>query len=136
MGPRRRRVRGAGGEAGRPAGGDPHRAGGGWSGAGGCGGGSGRAADARQGDLRTGEEVRHRVPARATTQGGDRHHPVEGQDRAASVMTKSTVEVGAPGAGRLEPDDLERDALERELRAAVRGEVRFDAGSRALYATD
>lgn len=26
--------------------------------------------------------------------------------------------------------------LERELRGAVRGEVRFDRGSRALYATD
>ena len=27
-------------------------------------------------------------------------------------------------------------ALERELRAAIQGEVRFDAGTRALYATD
>jgi FAD/FMN-containing dehydrogenase/Fe-S oxidoreductase len=31
---------------------------------------------------------------------------------------------------------LDVDALERELRALVRGEVRFDRGSRALYATD
>src|SRR5438552_17589745 len=29
-----------------------------------------------------------------------------------------------------------RAALEADLRAAVEGEVRFDAGSRALYATD
>lgn len=28
------------------------------------------------------------------------------------------------------------EALERELAAMVRGEVRFDSGSRALYATD
>ena len=28
------------------------------------------------------------------------------------------------------------EALERDLRANVDGEVRFDAGSRALYATD
>ena len=28
------------------------------------------------------------------------------------------------------------DALERALKATVRGEVRFDGGSRALYATD
>jgi len=26
--------------------------------------------------------------------------------------------------------------LQRELRKAIRGEVRFDAGSRALYSTD
>ncbi len=31
---------------------------------------------------------------------------------------------------------LDRDALARELRKHVRGEVRFDEGSRALYATD
>ncbi len=31
---------------------------------------------------------------------------------------------------------VDRDVLERELRAAIRGEVRFDPGSRALYATD
>ncbi|MGN6359454.1 MAG: FAD-binding and (Fe-S)-binding domain-containing protein [Thermomicrobiales bacterium] len=31
---------------------------------------------------------------------------------------------------------VDADALAAELRAAVRGEVRFDAGSRALYATD
>ncbi len=31
---------------------------------------------------------------------------------------------------------VDAQALERDLRAAVRGEVRFDRGSRALYATD
>ena len=31
---------------------------------------------------------------------------------------------------------VNRGALAAALRAAVRGEVRFDAGSRALYATD
>ncbi|MDR6536534.1 FAD-binding and (Fe-S)-binding domain-containing protein [Variovorax soli] len=34
------------------------------------------------------------------------------------------------------PRDLDAAALEAELRRSVRGEVRFDAGSRALYATD
>src|SRR5579884_3870797 len=32
--------------------------------------------------------------------------------------------------------DVDAAALEADLRDAVRGEVRFDAGSRALYATD
>src|SRR5687767_14776036 len=32
--------------------------------------------------------------------------------------------------------DLDARALADELRAELRGEVRFDAGSRALYATD
>src|SRR5918912_412315 len=31
---------------------------------------------------------------------------------------------------------VDADALAEELRARVRGEVRFDPGSRALYATD
>ena len=31
---------------------------------------------------------------------------------------------------------IDASALEAELREAIRGEVRFDAGSRALYATD
>src|SRR5689334_9932934 len=42
---------------------------------------------------------------------------------------------------RRNPTDSRRDAvdvagLERDLRSAVQGEVRFDPGSRALYATD
>src|SRR5919112_836034 len=32
--------------------------------------------------------------------------------------------------------DLDRQALAKELEAAIEGEVRFDDGSRALYATD
>ena len=32
--------------------------------------------------------------------------------------------------------NVDAKALERELKAAVQGEVRFDDGSRALYATD
>lgn len=32
--------------------------------------------------------------------------------------------------------EIDVDALEQELRAKVRGEVRFDQGSRALYSTD
>ncbi|KOG87406.1 hypothetical protein ADK38_25610, partial [Streptomyces varsoviensis] len=38
------------------------------------------------------------------------------------------------GAGG--PAGLDVRALERALRARVRGEVRFDAGSRGAYATD
>ncbi|MBO0867789.1 MAG: FAD-binding oxidoreductase [Micromonosporaceae bacterium] len=34
------------------------------------------------------------------------------------------------------PSTVDTSALERQLRATVRGEVRFDTGSRALYATD
>jgi FAD/FMN-containing dehydrogenase/Fe-S oxidoreductase len=34
------------------------------------------------------------------------------------------------------PPEVDRDALERELRRAIQGEVRFDRVSRALYATD
>src|SRR5918994_5884354 len=40
-------------------------------------------------------------------------------------------------ADRVRPSvALDVDTLETELRAEIRGEVRFDAGSRALYATD
>ncbi len=35
-----------------------------------------------------------------------------------------------------EAQDVDRRALAADLRAAIEGEVRFDAGSRALYATD
>src|SRR5437763_2541966 len=35
-----------------------------------------------------------------------------------------------------EEHQVDATALEAELRAGLRGEVRFDAGSRALYATD
>lgn len=41
---------------------------------------------------------------------------------------------GAPAKVRLSEQDLER--LADKLRHAVQGEVRFDQGSRALYATD
>ena len=34
------------------------------------------------------------------------------------------------------PLSIDAKALEADLRATVRGEVRFDPGSRALYATD
>lgn len=39
-------------------------------------------------------------------------------------------------AERPVPVQIDSEALENELKKAVRGEVRFDAGSRALYATD
>src|SRR5574338_1093812 len=41
------------------------------------------------------------------------------------------------GAARLhQPPDVDTDGLAADLRRAIEGEVRFDAGSRALYATD
>ena len=40
----------------------------------------------------------------------------------------SAIRAGFPAVGA--------EALAAELRAQIRGEVRFDAGSRALYATD
>ena len=38
--------------------------------------------------------------------------------------------------GSVNQADVDADALEAELRRTVRGEVRFDAGTRAMYATD
>ncbi|HVT19161.1 MAG TPA: FAD-linked oxidase C-terminal domain-containing protein [Thermoanaerobaculia bacterium] len=49
----------------------------------------------------------------------------------------SLVQLGGHGAGTAgDPPAGAAAALAAELREAVRGEVRFDAGSRALYATD
>ena len=45
-------------------------------------------------------------------------------------------ETAAPQARSTGPLFVDASALEAELREAIRGEVRFDAGSRALYATD
>jgi FAD/FMN-containing dehydrogenase/Fe-S oxidoreductase len=42
----------------------------------------------------------------------------------------------SPGAGAEKVWSGDADALQAELRARVRGEVRFDRGTRALYATD
>src|SRR5205814_2226102 len=52
----------------------------------------------------------------------------QGARRGALSMLARTQFVAAPVAAR--------QALARELAAAISGEVRFDAGSRALYATD
>ncbi|MBX6342685.1 MAG: FAD-binding oxidoreductase, partial [Thermomicrobiaceae bacterium] len=53
-----------------------------------------------------------------------------------TIPTATTTSTGAHPAfaGRISRRDAE--ALAAELRARVRGEVRFDSGSRALYATD
>src|SRR5689334_3981251 len=40
------------------------------------------------------------------------------------------------GAARVKVSSLEANQLARELRNAIRGEVRFDEGARSLYATD
>jgi FAD/FMN-containing dehydrogenase len=47
-----------------------------------------------------------------------------------------TVTASRPRRAVTPPADIDVAALKRALRASVRGEVRFDAGSRALYAND
>ena len=46
------------------------------------------------------------------------------------------AELGAGAAHLHRPPDVDTDGLAADLRKAIEGEVRFDAGSRALYATD
>ena len=50
------------------------------------------------------------------------------------LLPHSLVSIRASGARRKGTMDVRR--LERSLRSRVSGEVRFDDGSRALYATD
>src|SRR5579863_6502392 len=59
--------------------------------------------------------------------------PPEGGLMSAIEHPLVTTQELTQSAKRLSPDV---DGLERELRGSVEGEVRFDAGSRALYATD
>src|ERR1051326_5754338 len=54
------------------------------------------------------------------------HHPPYRLDRTPAGRVASAYEPSATDAG----------ALSRELRATIEGEVRFDDGSRGLYATD
>src|SRR5690606_3876205 len=93
-----------------------------------------RAADAGQGDVRAGQEVRRGVPQGPAAQGVDRDHPVQGQDLAAGRMTDMKT-LPAPAVRSAQPYVRVRD-LERDLARAVDGEVRFDPGSRGAYATD
>src|SRR5437870_5498542 len=51
-------------------------------------------------------------------------------------MTKAIEKMELQSAGRRAQVNLDAEALAAELRGIVRGEVRFDNGSRALYATD
>ena len=43
---------------------------------------------------------------------------------------------GTAGSHTIKPTPIDAEALAADLRAQLRGEVRFDDGSRALYATD
>ncbi len=54
---------------------------------------------------------------------------------AINVMDFPTTNI-AYGSGNLKRTDVEVEGLEAELRKRLRGEVRFDNGSRALYSTD
>ncbi|MBV8310528.1 MAG: FAD-binding oxidoreductase, partial [Planctomycetaceae bacterium] len=51
-------------------------------------------------------------------------------------MTMETAKDGRAFARKTGPLFVDASALAAELRKAIRGEVRFDVGSRALYATD
>ena len=52
-----------------------------------------------------------------------------------SITTPRRTETRFHG-GAVHADEVDRRSLAADLRAAIEGEVRFDAGSRALYATD
>src|SRR5205814_8836893 len=60
-----------------------------------------RAADAREGDLRAGEEVRRGVPEGPAAPRGDRHHALPGQDRATEGLRSSTRQASGRHAGGL-----------------------------------
>src|SRR5437763_2777697 len=51
-------------------------------------------------------------------------------------MIGGIKETRTVGKGARQPSQVDAAALAAELRAHVRGAVRFDEGSRALYATD
>src|SRR3954462_2593018 len=57
-------------------------------------------------------------------------------DRAMSVSPETRRQVIRPRLPRKPITDVEAAILEAHLRREVKGEVRFDQGSRALYATD
>ena len=52
------------------------------------------------------------------------------------LPTRLDTETSRPRDDRSRIERLDAKALARDLERAVRGEVRFDDGSRALYATD
>src|SRR3954447_2799362 len=51
-------------------------------------------------------------------------------------MARGLEKNGKLHESRFTPLFVDASALSSELRGAIKGEVRFDAGSRALYATD
>src|SRR5690625_354020 len=57
--------------------------------------------------------------------------PVAAPKPARPTSTRTTTELRTPA-----PEAVDAKALAAALERKVRGEVRFDAGSRALYSTD
>src|SRR5690348_18453725 len=53
-----------------------------------------------------------------------------------SILTRDSAGKVSLHNGLVSAPGVDTEALAAELREAVRGEVRFDQGSRALYATD
>src|SRR5215472_12116877 len=76
-----------------------------------------------------GERARAHAPGRRSIQraarGGD----------TLSTTIRQPADTRAHG-GAVDAGEIDRRALAADLRAAIEGEVRFDAGSRAIYATD
>src|SRR5690348_1601205 len=58
-----------------------------------------------------------------------------GNDMTTLLTDISTERVGQP-TRPIEASSVDAHGLESELRRRLKGEVRFDSGSRALYATD
>ena len=58
------------------------------------------------------------------------------RDKISELTLVMEVTLPAPVVRPRRRDRVDVDALERDLAAAVDGEVRFDAGSRGAYSTD
>src|SRR3954447_1527913 len=73
--------------------------------------------------------------ARAQASGGCSIQRAAGRGDTLSTAISRRTDTRFHG-GAVQADEVDRRSLAAELRAAIEGEVRFDAGSRALYATD
>ena len=60
----------------------------------------GRATDARQGHVRTGEDLHESFPVRPASEGNYRHDFAQGQDPGASVLNTHGAEVACSSGSR------------------------------------
>ena len=84
---------------------------------------------AAAGPLAAGQRARAQARGRRSLR-----RPARGGDTLSTTIRRPTDTRFHGGA--VQADEVDRRSLAAELRAAIEGEVRFDAGSRALYATD